>query len=88
MPREPAHWSKWGLYISAVALAGSVVYHYGGLTTTIQSVAEDMKDIKRRVDDLTRSNIEVSTKLDGVIKSREAERQSPREQNAGAQKSQ
>lgn len=63
-------WGKVSVYITLALAAAATIYNYADLVSLARNTADDVKDLKRRSDDLIKSSIEASARL-GVLERRE-----------------
>ena len=76
--RQPTRdWGKIGVYVALAIAAIGLIYNYADLAALTKNTAEDVKELKRKSEDLLRSSIETSARI-GVLERRDtAPKQSP-----------
>ena len=68
----PKHdWGKIGVYVALGLAATGAIYNYADLASLVRNTAEDVKDLKKRSDEMLRSSIETSARV-GVLERRDA----------------
>jgi hypothetical protein len=70
-PPEKRDWGKIGVYLSGAIFSVGLIYNYADLSSLVKSTAEDVKDLKKKSDELLRSSIEVSARM-GVLERRDS----------------
>ena len=69
---QPRHdWSKISVYVALALAAAAAIYNYADLASLVRSTAEEVKDLKRRSEELLRSSLEVTARL-GVLERRDS----------------
>lgn len=56
-------WGKVGVYVTLGLAAAAAIYNYADLAALAKSTADDVKELKRKSDDLLRSSIETSARI-------------------------
>ena len=70
VPHAKRDWGKIGVYVTLGLAAAAAVYHYADLASLVRNTADDVKDLKRRSEELLRSSIEASARI-GVLERRD-----------------
>lgn len=67
-------WGKIGVYIAVAIAVIGVIYSYADLVSLARNTSEDVKELKRKSDELLRSSIETSARI-GVLERRDSQQQ-------------
>ena len=70
LPQATHDWGKIGVYITLSLAAVAAVYNYADLASLARNTADDVKDLKRKSDDLLKSSLEASARI-GVLERKE-----------------
>ena len=71
LPQSKHDWSKIGVYVALGLAAAAALYNYADLAALVRNTAEEVKDLKRRSDELLRSSLDASARI-GVLERRES----------------
>lgn len=77
LPQAKHEWGKIGVYVALGLAAGTAIYNYADLAALAKSTAEDVKELKRKSEDLLRSSIETSARVGALERKDTAPQQSP-----------
>lgn len=70
-PHGARDWGKIGVILTLVLAGFGAIYHYADVVSMVKNTAEELKDIRRRTEDLLRASIEASARI-GALERREA----------------
>lgn len=70
VPQSKHDWGKIGVYVTLGLAAAAGIYNYADLSSLARNTADDVKDLKRRSDELLRSSIDASARI-GVLERRD-----------------
>ena len=70
-PAEKPDWGKFSFYLAGAIFSVGLISNYADLSSLVKSTAEDVKDLKKKSDELLRSSIEVSARM-GVMERRDS----------------
>lgn len=71
LPQAKQDWGKISVYVALALAAATAVYNFADLASVVRITADEVKEIKRRTDELLRSSIEASARI-GSLERREA----------------
>jgi cell division protein FtsB len=56
-------WGKLSVVLGIILAAGGGLWHYADTAASVKNLGDDVKDLKRKSDDLLRTTIETSTRV-------------------------
>lgn len=64
--RRGPDWQKVGVYVAIAIAAVAGLAHYLDMNATVKTIVEDVREVKRKLDDLFQRSIENSSRLGGL----------------------
>ena len=75
--QQPNHdWGKIGVYVAVALAAITFIYSYADLMSLARNTSDDVKELKRKSDELLRSSLETSARI-GVLERGDSHQRSP-----------
>jgi hypothetical protein len=83
LPHAKRDWGKIGVYVTVGLAAAAAVYNYADLASLVRNTADDVKELKRKSDELLRSSLDASARI-GVLERKDTTPPAPTAASAPA----
>lgn len=71
LPHSRHDWGKIGVFVAIGLAAAGAIYSYADLASLARNTADDVKELKRKADELLRSSLDASARI-GALERRDA----------------
>lgn len=69
-PNNPIKWDKIGVYVAVLVVGGTCLWNFADTYFSVKNLSDDVKDLKHKTDELTKSTIESATRLTSLERER------------------